>query len=235
MGTHPIFESDFDCLTDFVMVFYFTCQSRPDLADKYIIYMGRDKHENEMLIKYGWPEDLWFHVDDLSSAHVYLRLPRGETFDSVPEEVVEECASLVKANSIKGCKLSEVRIVYTPWENLKKTSDMVVGQIGYHNSKKVKYITVKKNHEIVKKIEKTRSEDMHPDLANERQERDRKVLAEDKAKAKALAESNKEFRLECERKKYETSYDRLFDDVDLSEPTNRPKGDIDSDASDDFM
>ena len=34
------------------MVFYFTCQSRPDLAEKYIIYMGRDKHENEMLIKW---------------------------------------------------------------------------------------------------------------------------------------------------------------------------------------
>ena len=34
------------------MVFYFTCQSRPDLADKYIIYMGRDKFENEQLIKW---------------------------------------------------------------------------------------------------------------------------------------------------------------------------------------
>merc|ERR1712088_71757 len=150
------------------MVFYFTCQSRPDLAEKYIIYMGRDKFENEQLIKYGWPEDLWFHVDDLSSAHVYLRLPRGETFESVPQEVVEECASLVKQNSIKGCKMSETRIVYTPWENLKKTADMVVGQIGYHNSKRTKYITVKKNHEIVKKIEKTRSEDMKPDLGAER-------------------------------------------------------------------
>ena len=53
------------------------------------------------ILRYGWPEDLWFHVDDLSSAHVYLRLPRGETFESVPEEVVEECASLVKQNSIK--------------------------------------------------------------------------------------------------------------------------------------
>merc|ERR1712154_555588 len=114
MGTHPIFESDFDCLTDTVeMVFYFTCQSRPDLAEKYIIYMGRDKFENEQLIAHGWPEDLWFHVDDLSSAHVYLRLPREDSFDSVPMEVVEECASLVKHNSIKGCKLSEVRIVYT--------------------------------------------------------------------------------------------------------------------------
>ena len=37
--------------------------------------MGRDKFENEELIKHMWPEDVWFHVDDLSSAHVYLRLP----------------------------------------------------------------------------------------------------------------------------------------------------------------
>lgn len=29
---------------------------------------------DEDLIKWGWPEDVWFHVDNLSSAHVYLRL-----------------------------------------------------------------------------------------------------------------------------------------------------------------
>jgi predicted ribosome quality control (RQC) complex YloA/Tae2 family protein len=42
--------------------------------------MGKDKYENEELLKYGFPvkflfkEDLWFHVKDYSSAHVYLRL-----------------------------------------------------------------------------------------------------------------------------------------------------------------
>ena len=36
----------------------------------YVIYMGEDKHVNEDLIKYGLPEDIWFHVDDMSSAHV---------------------------------------------------------------------------------------------------------------------------------------------------------------------
>ena len=65
--------------------------------------------------------------------------------------------------------MAECKIVYTPWENLKKTSDMVVGQVGYHNSKRVKYITVKKNSDIVKKIEKTRSPDKTPDLQAERQ------------------------------------------------------------------
>ena len=45
--------------------------------------MGRDKHENEDLIKWGWPEDVWFHVDKVSSAHVYLRLAPGQSLDTV--------------------------------------------------------------------------------------------------------------------------------------------------------
>ena len=96
---------------------------------------------------------------------------------------------------IQGCKMSETRIVYTPWENLKKTADMVVGQIGYHNSKRTKYITVKKNHDIVKKIEKTRTEDMKPDFAAERLKRDEEVLSQEKAAAKKAAEEAKDFKL----------------------------------------
>ena len=67
--------------------------------------MGKDKYENEDLIKYGHPEDVWFHVDDLSSAHVYLRMKPGMTLDSIPEPLLVECAALVKANSIAGCKV----------------------------------------------------------------------------------------------------------------------------------
>lgn len=36
-----------------VMVFYFTT------SEGYMIYMGADKFENEDLIRYGIPEDLW--------------------------------------------------------------------------------------------------------------------------------------------------------------------------------
>lgn len=46
--------------------------------DGHMMYMGKDKYENEDLIRYGFPEDVWFHVDNLSSAHVYLRMNRGE-------------------------------------------------------------------------------------------------------------------------------------------------------------
>ena len=43
-----------------------------------------------------------FHVEDLSSAHVYLRLPEDVTYDQIPEETLQDCAHLVKANSIQG-------------------------------------------------------------------------------------------------------------------------------------
>ena len=80
------------------------------------------KISNEELIKYGFPVDIWFHVDNLSSAHVYLRLAEGYTIDTIPKETLEECLQLVKENSIEGCKKERVSIVYTPWENLLKKS-----------------------------------------------------------------------------------------------------------------
>ena len=50
--------------------------------------------ENEDLISYGLPEDVWFHVDKLSSAHVYARLRPGEGQDDMPPELVEDCAQV---------------------------------------------------------------------------------------------------------------------------------------------
>ena len=40
-----------------------------------------------------------------------------------------------------GCKLNDVAIVYTPWTNLKKSGDMDVGQVGFHSSKLVSFLT----------------------------------------------------------------------------------------------
>lgn len=68
-------------------------------------------------------------MDDLSSAHVYLRQPAGGSFESIPADILEDCAQLVKANSIQGNKLNNITVVYTPWANLKKTQSMDVGQV----------------------------------------------------------------------------------------------------------
>ncbi len=93
---------------------------------------------DEHLIRWGWPEDVWFHVDKVSSAHVYLRLGEGQTLDDVPMAVVEDAAQLVKANSIQGNKMNDVDVVYTMWANLHKTESMDVGQVGFHKQKEVR-------------------------------------------------------------------------------------------------
>ena len=48
------------------------------------------KCPDEDLIKYAWPQDVWFHVDKLSSAHVYLRLPESITsWEAIPDALLE--------------------------------------------------------------------------------------------------------------------------------------------------
>jgi len=162
--------------------------------DGTLLYMGKDKYENEDLIKYGWPEDIWFHVDGLSSAHVYARIvkpgsaaaivsgveeyPTGgasggassppPTLDDVSSDALRDCAQLVKANSIEGCKKGSVTVVYTPWSNLKKDGSMAAGQVGFHNERAVKRVTVEeRDKEILSRLAKTREEN-HPDLAQVR-------------------------------------------------------------------
>ena len=64
---------------------------------------------------------VWFHVDDLSSAHVYLRLPIGASkLDDITPAVLAECCQLVKENSIEGCKKDRVSVCYTKWKNLRR-------------------------------------------------------------------------------------------------------------------
>ncbi len=57
---------------------------------------------DDELLKYAEPEDIWFHVSDLSSAHVYLKMQPGWTIGTIPEAVLTDCCQLVKANSIEG-------------------------------------------------------------------------------------------------------------------------------------
>lgn len=76
------------------MVLYFK-SALPD-GTPVTLYMGRDKVENEDLIKHGLACDVWFHVDKLSSAHVYLRMPEGMDWENIPESIITDAAQLTK-------------------------------------------------------------------------------------------------------------------------------------------
>ncbi|OAY78751.1 coiled-coil domain-containing protein 25-like isoform X1 [Ananas comosus] len=178
------------------MVFYY--KARPEVGD-YTIFMGLDKHENEELIKYGFPEDIWFHVDKMSSAHVYLRLHKGQTIDDISEGLLEDCVQLVKANSIQGNKMNNIDVVYTPWYNLKKTPSMDVGQVGFHNSKMARTVKVEKRiNEIVNRLNKTKVE-RKPDLKAEREAVNAAERAEKKLQLRDKKRREEMQRLEKER------------------------------------
>jgi len=177
--------------------------------------MGKDKYENEDLIKYGWNEDVWWHVDDLSSAHVYCRLKQGQTLAEIPEDLLLDCASLVKANSIAGCKLKSVYVVNTRWKNLKKTATMVDGQVGYHRPDNVKRVEVEKNNHIVKQLEKTR-EERHPDLWLEQQDHLRELQLLKKEELRKAEKAKKAAALEAKKRKEELSYDRIMKEENMT-------------------
>ena len=161
------------------MVFFFTTNVT---SPPHSVYMGFDKHENEDLIKWGFPEDVWFHVDKVSSAHVYLRLHPHETLDDLPQAVIDDCAQLVKANSIQGNKMNNVDVVYTMWSNLKKTGSMDVGQVGFFKDKEVRKVRVEKRiNEIVNRLNKTK-EERSVDFREEREKRDREEREDQKKK-----------------------------------------------------
>jgi hypothetical protein len=111
---------------------------------------------------------------------VYLRLRKNQRLEDVSEETIMECAQLVKANSIEGCKKKEVYVVritlsspmqnknivltlstiwqvYTRWRNLLKTNNMVAGQVSYHDKSKVKRMKVVKDNSIVNALNRTKT------------------------------------------------------------------------------
>lgn len=192
------------------MVLYFTPIGAEPGKDDWKIYMGRDKFENEDLIKYGLPHDVWFHVDDLSSAHVYLRLPLDRTVDDIPADILEDCAQLVKANSIQGNKLNNIDVVYTPHPNLKKTAAMEVGQVSFHSSKLVKKVKVStKVNDIVNRLNRSRKE-LNPDLCAEKDAYDREVRSKKKADADSQRRDEKAAKELAKQEKDARSYSTVM-------------------------
>ncbi|KAK9819142.1 hypothetical protein WJX74_010227 [Apatococcus lobatus] len=218
------------------MVFYHEPRGfGPGPADN-LIYVGRDKFENEDLIKYGLPHDVWFHVDDLSSAHVYLRLPPSSSFESIPADILEDCAQLVKANSIQGNKLNNITVVYTPWANLKKTQSMDVGQVSFKDNKQVKKVAVPKRiNEIVNRLNKSKREE-YPDLAGQREAYDQGIRLQKKTEVQEQRRSEKAAKDEAKRQQEARSYQHLMqDDAMVSSQDMASKYQSNKAFEDDFM
>ncbi|KAG2230243.1 hypothetical protein INT48_006245 [Thamnidium elegans] len=189
------------------------------------IYMGKDKFENDDLITYGFPEDI--------CAHVYVRLQPGQTWLDIPQAVVEDCAQLVKANSIEGNKKNGITVIYTPWDNLKKTPGMETGQVTFHNNKKVKRVFVDKRiNEVVNRLNKTKVEKF-PDLRLERIQREK--IDRKNARLDEFAEKEKARILSEEKKRAEKEINDMFDPSQMKSNWRETEVEDINEAEEDFM
>ncbi|KAH7273019.1 hypothetical protein B0J15DRAFT_573876 [Fusarium solani] len=213
------------------MVYYFTSSV---VDPPGFIYVGKDKFENEDLIKFGWDEDGEFHVDKLSSAHIYLRMKEGQQWDALPEELVMDLAQLTKANSIEGNKKDNITVIYTPWSNLKKDGSMAVGQVGFKDQRKVKRVLVpQRENPIVNRLNKTKVE-QKPDFKQEKDDRLKELRRQDQAAQQQRRKEEARQAQEWKEKKWQKdhAYDDLFTDENMAGSSNQDRGE---DWEDDFM
>lgn len=115
------------------------------------------------------------------------------------------------------------------WENLKKTAEMDVGQVSFHNSKNVRRTVVAKRvGEILRRLERTQTVVESPDLQAEREARDERLRQRARAaqrdRLRAEREAERVRQAEAERR----SYDRMF------EP-DKMRSNEDGYDSDDFL
>ncbi|CAJ2511799.1 Uu.00g074240.m01.CDS01 [Anthostomella pinea] len=223
------------------MVYYFTSNTVTPSA---FVYVGKDKFENEELIKYGWEEDGMrfspyltyfskshlhpqFHVDKLSSAHIYLRLNENDTWDDIPADLVTDLAQLTKANSIEGNKKDNITVIYTPWSNLKKDGSMAAGQVSFKDQRKVKKVLVaQRENPIVNRLNKTRVE-RQPDLMQEKEDHLRILRKRDQAARQERKKEEARVMKERQEKKWQKdhAYDDLYDEeaMEAASNQNRPE------------
>ncbi|KAI9189627.1 hypothetical protein H9P43_001060 [Blastocladiella emersonii ATCC 22665] len=119
------------------MVLYFTSNVVEPPA---IIYMGRDKFENEELIKHSWDSDVWFHVDKLSSAHIYLRLQPCKVVPApAPEEAAAPSAPAGRKGKFYTPPKNEAapvddHVYCTSWDDIPEVLLQELGQLTKANS-----------------------------------------------------------------------------------------------------
>lgn len=91
-----------------------------------------------------------------------------------------------------GNKMNNIDIVYTMWENLKKTAGMDVGQVSFHKGKDVRKVRVEKRlNDTVNRLNKTKIE-ARPDFQAEREQRDALEREDKKAQMRLQREQEKE-------------------------------------------
>ena len=101
---------------------------------EYICIIGKSAQENWNLIDSSNENDLWFHLDDIPSPHVFLKT-NNTNKNKISKNVIKACAIYCKQYSKLKNNNNNVPVIYTEIKNIKKTN--IIGSVIATNIKKI--------------------------------------------------------------------------------------------------
>ena len=83
--------------------------------------VGQNAHENFNIIDKSNPDDIWFHISQVSSCHVIATIPSEKKYDKKQlKKIAVQGAVICKQNS-KYNSDQAVHVMYTKVQNVEKT------------------------------------------------------------------------------------------------------------------
>ncbi len=87
----------------------------PELQKEYTLLIGRNRNENDKLVRESDPTDLWFHLQDVSGPHFVLQTGG----DEIPKKYLNMIVGLFR--EYKTGLPSRYTVIYTEIQNVKPT------------------------------------------------------------------------------------------------------------------
>ena len=103
--------------------------------DGYTIFIGKnDKQNDYILSKLSKPNDFWFHIKDVPSAHIIVK--NINKLEILPNRIILNVAKILK-NISYGQKSSKVPIIYTMKKYVNKGTSKGLAFVTYSNEKEI--------------------------------------------------------------------------------------------------
>lgn len=100
----------------------------------YKIWIGKNAQDNWDIISKSVQNDIWFHLDNVPSPHVILKIPEDFKLKVVPKQVLNKCAVLCK-NYSNYDQIKKIKVIYTEIKNVTKGDK--VGSVMTHKTKTI--------------------------------------------------------------------------------------------------
>lgn len=82
---------------------------------EYRVVVGKDRYENSEMIKNSYPEDLWFHLENISGPHIILQ----SNGDVIHKRYLTQVARMFREHKTNlACKYT---VIYTEVKNVQLT------------------------------------------------------------------------------------------------------------------